>query len=163
VCELARTSLETAQRRLRTSSSPNFWRTQGSVNLAKKPRGQPARHTDEEITGSLDEAADNVTIWISDSEIVQKTWAEQKNKRCWTNYHSKATRGIWARAVSSRRLVLQGNRCLQIVIFQSRMKPCVPLHPALLPHYVKRLSGILKRRNISSRDSPNSEPHQDET
>lgn len=62
VCELARTSLETAQKLIRSSSSPNFRRTQGGANLAKKLRGQPARLIDQEITGGLDQAADNVRI-----------------------------------------------------------------------------------------------------
>ena len=61
-----------------------------------------------------------------------------------------------SRAVSSRRWVLQGNCCVQIVILQGTTKLRAPLHPALLLQYVKRLSGILQRRNISRRGSPNS-------
>ena len=68
------------------------------------------------------------------------------------------TKYLSTRAVSSRRLVLQGNRCVQIVILQGTTKLRAPLHPALLLQHVKRLSGILQRRNISRRGSPNSKP-----
>ena len=133
VCELAQTPKQTAQERLRSSSSPNYESTSGSVHVAKN---QPARRLDEEFTCSLNETTDDI------------------------EYESPTdnTRYLSSRAVSSRRLVLQGNRCVQIVILQGTTKLCAPLHPALLLQYVKRLSGILLRRNISRRGSPNSKP-----
>ena len=60
VSELARTPQQTSQKRLRSSPSPNYDRTLGSVHLAKKSRNQPARRLDEEFTSSLSEATDDV-------------------------------------------------------------------------------------------------------
>ena len=70
--------------------------------------------------------------------------------------HQSNTKYLSSRAVSSRRWVLQENCYVQIVILQGTTKLRAPLHPALLLQYVKRLSGILQRRNISRRGSSNS-------
>ena len=60
VCELARTPQQTAQKRLRSSPSPNYERTSGSVHWLKISRNQPARRLDEEFTCSFNEATDTV-------------------------------------------------------------------------------------------------------
>ena len=60
VCELARTPKQTAQERLRSSPSPDYERTSGSVHLDKKCRNQPARRLDEEFTSTLNKNTDDV-------------------------------------------------------------------------------------------------------
>ena len=59
VCELAQTPQQTEQKRLRSSPSPNYERTSGSVHVAKN---QPARRLDEKFTCSLNETTDDSRI-----------------------------------------------------------------------------------------------------
>ena len=69
VCELARTPKQTAQERLRSSPSPNYERTSGSVHVAKN---QLARRLDEEFTCSLNESTDDVEYEYSTQNNFKK-------------------------------------------------------------------------------------------
>ena len=69
VCELARTPKQTAQERLRSSPSPNYERTSGSVHVAKN---QPARSLDEEFTCSLNESTDDIEYEFPTQKIFEK-------------------------------------------------------------------------------------------
>ena len=151
VCELAQTPHQTEQKRLPSSPSPNYERMSGSVHVAKN---QPARRLDEEFTCSLNETTEDVEYESSTQKSFKKL--EQQKHGVSKLSHQSNTKYLSSRAVSSRRWVLQGNCCVQIDILQGTTKLRAPLHPALLLQYVKRLSGILQRRNISRRGSPNS-------
>ena len=69
VCELARTLKQTAQERLRSSPSPNYERTSGSVHVAKN---QPARRLDEEFSSSLNATSDDVEYESSTQKHFKK-------------------------------------------------------------------------------------------
>ena len=88
VCELARTPKQTAQERLRSSPSPNYERTSGSVHVAKN---QPARLLDEELTCSLNETTDDIEYESPTEKIFEKL--EQQNHDV-EQLSIKTTRGI---------------------------------------------------------------------
>ena len=69
MCELAQTPQQTEQKRRRSSPSPNYERTSGSVHVAKN---QPARRLDEEFTCSLNETTDDVQHQSPTQKIFKK-------------------------------------------------------------------------------------------
>ena len=91
VCELAQTPKQTAQERLRSSSSPNYESTSGSVHVAKN---QPARRLDEEFTCSLNETTDDIEYESPTEKIFEKL---EQQKHDVEQLSIKTTRGIWAR------------------------------------------------------------------
>ena len=91
VCELAQTPKQTAQERLRSSSSPNYESTSESVHVAKN---QPARRLDEEFTCSLNETTDDIEYESPTEKIFEKL---EQQKHDVEQLSIKATRGIWAR------------------------------------------------------------------
>ena len=91
VCELARTPKQTAQEHLRSSSSPNYETTSGSVHVAEN---QPARRLDEEFTCSLNESTDDREYESPTQKIFEKL---EQQKHDVEQLSIKATRGIWAR------------------------------------------------------------------
>lgn len=88
VCERARTPKQTAQERIRFSSSPNYERTSGSVHVAKD---QPARRLDEEFTCSLNETTDDIEYESPTEKIFEKLELQKHNVQ---QLSIKATRGI---------------------------------------------------------------------
>ena len=88
MCELARTPKQTAQEHLRSSSSPNYERTSGSVHVAKN---QPARRLDEEFTCSLNESTDDIEYESPTHKIFEKL---EQQKHDVEQLSIKATRGI---------------------------------------------------------------------
>lgn len=103
MCEVARTPQQTALQRLRSSPSPEYERTSRSVHLDKKSRNQPARRLDEQFTSSF-----------PTQKFFKKLEQQIKNTTLSKLSHQSNTRYLSSRAVSNRRLVLQGNRCVQI-------------------------------------------------
>ena len=88
VCELARTPKQTAQERLRSSPSPNYEKTSGSVHVAKN---QPARLLDEELTCSLNETTDDIEHESPTQKIFEKL---EQQKHDVEQLSIKATRDI---------------------------------------------------------------------
>ena len=88
VCELAQTPKQTAQERLRSSSSPNYESTSGSVHVAKN---QPARRLDEEFTCSLNETTDDIEYESPTEKIFEKL---EQQKHDVEQLSIKTTRGI---------------------------------------------------------------------
>ena len=78
MCELARTPQQTAQKRLRSSPSPDYERTSGSVHLDKKCRNQPARSLDQEFASSLNKNTDDVE-YESPTQKMFKKLEQQKH------------------------------------------------------------------------------------
>ena len=115
VCELAQTLQQTEQKRLPSSPSRNYERMSGSVHVAKN---QPARRLDEEFTCSLNETTEDVEYESSTQKIFKNL--SNKNTTLSKLPHQSNTKYLSSRAVSSRRWVLQGNCCVQIVILQGQ-------------------------------------------
>ena len=88
VCELAQTPEQTAQERVRSSPSPNYERTSGSVHVAKN---QPARRLDEEFTCSLNESTDDIEYESPTQKMFEKL---EQQKHDVEQLSIKATRGI---------------------------------------------------------------------
>ena len=88
VCELARTPKQTAQERLRSSPSPNYERTSGSVHVAKN---QPPRLLDEELTCSLNQTTDDIEHESPTQKICEKL---EQQKHDVEQLSIKATRDI---------------------------------------------------------------------
>ena len=133
LCELARTPQQTAQKRLRSSPSPDNERTLGSVHLDKKCRNQPARRLDEEFTSSLNKNTDDVEYESPPQKMFKKL--EQQKHDVDQTVTSKQHQVF--ELESSFRLALgssrkPGNRCVQIIILHGTTKLCASLHPALL-------------------------------